>query len=76
MVELIQEDRLHLLRDYKLLPYKTVVYRGRDLFDKITSPLLLARSSHQFRRRQVQSFWQLIIIVYIHCQNTEENDAG
>jgi hypothetical protein len=36
----------------------------------------LARISHQFRRCQVQSFWQIIIVGYFFCQNTEEDDAA
>jgi hypothetical protein len=37
---------------------------------------MLARVSHQFRWCQVQSFWQITIVGYFFCQNTEEDDAA
>jgi hypothetical protein len=36
----------------------------------------LARNSHQFKGCQVQSFWQITIVGYFFCQNTEEDDAA
>jgi hypothetical protein len=33
---------------------------------------VLARISHQFRRRQVRSFWQKTIVIYVYCQKLKK----
>ena len=69
--------RVRVIKQDKMLTLKRRKYKSKlvSLIFPSAGKQFLARISHQFRWRQVQSFWQLTIVVYVYCQNTAEDGA-